>query len=85
MPRWLGFSRRRGFREGGLAFAVALTVLFGLTYRDAALTRALETASLDLRFRLRGAGMLSRGGAGEGERGGDDEGELSVHEGLQGC
>jgi adenylate cyclase len=54
VPRWLGFSRRRGCREAGLAFAVALAVLFGLTYRDAALTRALETASLDLRFRLRG-------------------------------
>jgi len=52
---WLDFAWRRGVREAGLAFAIAIGVLLFLTAWDSALIRALETASLDLRFRLRGA------------------------------
>src|SRR6266404_1861812 len=45
----------RGVREAGLAFIIAIGVLLFLTAWDPALIRGLETASLDLRFRLRGA------------------------------
>jgi len=45
----------RGIREAGLALIVAATALLGLNSRDSALLRGMETASLDLRFRLRGA------------------------------
>src|SRR6266404_4538594 len=44
----------RGVREAGLAFIIATGVLLFLTAWDPALIRGLETASLDLRFRLRG-------------------------------
>jgi CHASE2 domain-containing sensor protein len=44
----------RGVREAGLAFMIAIGVLL-FTAWDPALIRGLETASLDLRFRLRGA------------------------------
>src|SRR6266851_5677551 len=42
-------------REAGLALIIAVAVLFGLKLQDWGLTRGLETTSLDLRFRLRGA------------------------------
>jgi adenylate cyclase len=45
----------RGVREAGLAFTIAMAVLLFLTAWDPILIRGLETASLDLRFRLRGA------------------------------
>src|SRR5215469_10832355 len=41
-------------REVGLALATAITALLLLTLEDTALLRGLETATLDLRFRLRG-------------------------------
>jgi len=44
----------RGVREAGLAFIIATGTLLFLTAWDPALIRGLETASLDLRFRLRG-------------------------------
>ena len=49
-----GFARKRGVREAGLAFAIAITVLLLLTVQHPGLIRGLETASLDLRFRLHG-------------------------------
>ena len=52
---WPGFAWGRGVREAGLAFIIATVVLIFLTAWDPALIRSLETASLDLRFRLRGA------------------------------
>jgi len=52
---WLDLAWSRGAREAGLAFAIAIGVLLFLTAWDPALIRGLETASLDLRFRLRGA------------------------------
>jgi adenylate cyclase len=42
-------------REGALAVVVALGVQLSLTVADPTLIRGLETASLDLRFRLRGS------------------------------
>jgi adenylate cyclase len=52
LRRW-AFSR--GVREAGLAVAVAVGILLFLTVQHSAFIRGLETASLDLRFRLRGA------------------------------
>lgn len=47
--------RRGGVREAALALVLALGVLRGLDeFRDWAVPRGLETASLDLRFRARG-------------------------------
>jgi adenylate cyclase len=40
--------------EAVLAFAIATAVLYFLSAQDSAVLRGLETASLDLRFRLRG-------------------------------
>ena len=59
MPRWPaitwpGFLSGRGVREAGLAVGVAVGILLFLTVQHSALIRGLETASLDLRFRLRG-------------------------------
>ena len=55
MLRWPAFAWPRGVREAGLAFVIALAVLFVLTaIQNSAVIRGLETASLDLRFRLRG-------------------------------
>jgi adenylate cyclase len=45
---------KRGVREAGLAVAIAVGVLLLLTVQYPGLIRGLETASLDLRFRLRG-------------------------------
>jgi adenylate cyclase len=45
----------RATREAGLALVVATAALLGLTLGQSAVLRGLETASLDLRFRLRGA------------------------------
>jgi adenylate cyclase len=53
--RWPAFAWPRGAREAGLAFIIATGTLLFLTASDPALVRGLETASLDLRFRLRGA------------------------------
>jgi len=47
--RWL-----RGLREAGVAIGVAMAVLLPLASLDVRPLRILETASLDLRFRLRG-------------------------------
>ena len=44
----------RGLREAGLALAVAAAVIIPLSAFDIGQLRILETASLDLRFRLRG-------------------------------
>jgi adenylate cyclase len=52
--RWPAFAWPRGIREAGLAIIIALSVLFGLTVAAPLLLRDLETASLDLRFRMRG-------------------------------
>ena len=54
MLRRPAFAWPRGVREAGLAFLIATGVLLFLTTQDPTLTRGLETASLDLRFRLRG-------------------------------
>jgi adenylate cyclase len=57
MPRWPAVRnaiRRRGVCEAALAALVAVGVLLGLTAPEWAIMRGLETASLDLRFRLRG-------------------------------
>ena len=52
---WPRLTRRRGVREAGLALVVALAVLLVLThFENWSVLRGLETASLDLRFRLRG-------------------------------
>jgi adenylate cyclase len=48
------WTRIPGLREAGLAIFVALAVLVGLNQLGSPLLRGLETASLDLRFRLRG-------------------------------
>jgi adenylate cyclase len=53
--RWPAFTWPRGLREAGLAFAAAMAVLLPLTLFAPGALRDLETASLDLRFRLRGA------------------------------
>jgi len=53
--RWPGLVWPRGAREAGLAATLAIAALLFLTVQDPALVRGLETASLDLRFRLRGA------------------------------
>ncbi|HJU18577.1 MAG TPA: adenylate/guanylate cyclase domain-containing protein [Stellaceae bacterium] len=45
----------RGLREAGLAVITALAVLSALGFSNSALIRGLEAASLDLRFRIRGA------------------------------
>ncbi|MGD9616215.1 MAG: CHASE2 domain-containing protein [Alphaproteobacteria bacterium] len=50
-----GVAWRRGVREAGLSLFVALGVMLGLAYLAPGAFRDLETASLDLRFRLRGA------------------------------
>ena len=52
---WPDLAWGRGVREAGLAFIIATGVLLFLTAWDPTLIRGLETASLDLRFRLRGA------------------------------
>ncbi|HWB50729.1 MAG TPA: adenylate/guanylate cyclase domain-containing protein [Stellaceae bacterium] len=44
----------RGLREAGLAFGVAASIILPLSSLDIGPLRILETASLDLRFRLRG-------------------------------
>ena len=44
----------RGLREAGLGLFIALGVMLGLGYGAPGAFRDLETASLDLRFRLRG-------------------------------
>jgi adenylate cyclase len=49
-----GAARPRGFREAGLGLIIALGVMLGLIYGAPDAFRDLETASLDLRFRLRG-------------------------------
>ncbi len=51
---WANLAWGRGVREAGLAFIIAIAVLLFLTAWDPGLIRGLETASLDLRFRLRG-------------------------------
>jgi adenylate cyclase len=55
--RWASrLAQRRGVREAALALVVAAGVQLGLTRSaDWAVLRGLETASLDLRFRLRDA------------------------------
>jgi adenylate cyclase len=52
--RWPAFTWPRGLREAALALAVAMAVLLPLNLYAPAALRDLETASLDLRFRLRG-------------------------------
>jgi CHASE2 domain-containing sensor protein len=52
-------ARPRGFREAGLGLLIALGVMLGLAYWAPGAFRDLETASLDLRFRVRG--MLAPG------------------------
>ncbi len=48
-------TRRRGARSAGLALtAAAVVVLLFTVFADNPVVRGLETASLDLRFRLRG-------------------------------
>ena len=54
-PAIADLAWRRGVREAALSFIIASLVLLFLTVWDPALVRSLETASLDLRFRLRGA------------------------------
>src|SRR3954463_9024914 len=49
-----GIAWPRGLREAGLALFIALGVMLGLTYGAPGAFRDLETASLDLRFRIRG-------------------------------
>ena len=44
----------RGAKEAGLAAIVALSVMLPLAFTNSEFVRGLETASLDLRFRLRG-------------------------------
>jgi adenylate cyclase len=55
-PRFLSFrfAWPRGVGEALLALAVATSLLYLLGALDSAVLRGLETASLDLRFRLRG-------------------------------
>ena len=50
-----GVAWPRGSREAGLALSIALGVMLGLAYWAPGAFRDLETASLDLRFRIRGA------------------------------
>src|SRR3954451_5116961 len=50
-----GVARLRSFREAGLALVIALGVILGLAYWAPGAFRDLETGSLDLRFRIRGA------------------------------
>src|SRR3954469_13775679 len=45
----------RGVGEAALAFTVATGLLYFLGAQESAVLRGLETASLDLRFRFRGA------------------------------
>ncbi len=53
---WPAVVRRRGVAEAAVALVVALAVLVPLTaYANWGVLRGLETSSLDLRFRLRGA------------------------------
>ncbi|MGC2413963.1 MAG: adenylate/guanylate cyclase domain-containing protein [Stellaceae bacterium] len=52
--RWPAFAWPRGAREAGLAVTLATGALLFLTVEDPTLVRGLETASLDLRFQLRG-------------------------------
>jgi adenylate cyclase len=52
--RWPAFAWPRGLREAALALAIALAVQLGLTVYAPVALRDLETASLDLRFRIRG-------------------------------
>ncbi len=51
---WPRIAWKRGVREAGLAFAIAIGILLFLTVEHSSFIRGLETASLDLRFRLRG-------------------------------
>ena len=51
---WPGFVWRRGLREAGLAVVIATAILLFLTVQAPEALRDLETASLDLRFRIRG-------------------------------
>src|SRR3954471_19279891 len=51
---WPRLSWRRGVREAALTLAIAAAFLFLLGAQDSTVLRGLETASLDLRFRLRG-------------------------------
>ena len=54
-PRFkLRISWPRGLGEALLAFAIATGLLYFLSAQNSAVLRGLETASLDLRFRLRG-------------------------------
>jgi adenylate cyclase len=56
MPNWPRIAWPRGLREGALALFVALGVLLALSaLSNWPVLRNLETASLDLRFRVRGA------------------------------
>jgi CHASE2 domain-containing sensor protein len=50
-----GIAWPRGSREAALALFIALGVTLGLAYWAPGAFRHLETASLDLRFRIRGA------------------------------
>ena len=49
-----GIAWPRGSGEAALALCIALGVMLGLGYWAPGAFRDLETASLDLRFRLRG-------------------------------
>jgi adenylate cyclase len=53
--RWPAFTWPRGLREAALALAASLAVMLPLSVFAPGALRDLETASLDLRFRLRGA------------------------------
>jgi adenylate cyclase len=54
--RRLRIARPRGLREAAIGLAIALAVLLALArFADWPVLRGLETASLDLRFRVRGA------------------------------
>ena len=52
---WPRFVRRRGLREAGLALTIAIATQLLLSLHAPVALRDLETASLDLRFRIRGA------------------------------
>ncbi|HEV8678893.1 MAG TPA: CHASE2 domain-containing protein, partial [Stellaceae bacterium] len=52
---WPCLVRKRGVREAALALVIAMAVLLPFTVYAPVALRDLETGSLDLRFRLRGA------------------------------
>jgi len=53
--RWRDVTGPRGIREAGIGLIIALAALLVLSpFQNWAVLRGLETASLDLRFRLRG-------------------------------